>query len=134
MEAVFEGLADSGALDSVWTYNQPVSHKDYIVDPGEGLWDEPGWERYVPETMYRAGRRVSRLPHHPPHPARQHRLPGEAEGWHLPARSRSSGKPVPGHHRWAPGAYNLAGFPLLPGAGATVATMKTARRSLRSVR
>ena len=51
MEAVFADLAASGALESVWAYNQPASHKDYIMDPGEGLWDAPGWERYIPRQV-----------------------------------------------------------------------------------
>ena len=111
MEWVFGGLGST--LDSVWTYNQPVSGKDYIVDPGEGLWDEPGWERYVPDTNVGPDGRVPRLPDHPPHPSRQHRLPGEAERRH-DGTVTVTGKPVPGHHRWAPGAYNLAGFPIGP--------------------
>ena len=36
-------------LESVWTWNTPTSQIDYIVDPSEGLWDAPGWKRYIPE-------------------------------------------------------------------------------------
>ena len=80
MEWVFKDLAASGALESVWTYNRPVSQKDYIIDPGEGLWDAPGWERYVPAEMTRRRRAIPGLPEQPLHAARQHRLPGEAQG------------------------------------------------------
>ena len=91
-------------------------HKDYIVDPGEGLWDEPGWERYVPDTN--SGRTAS--------PSgfltTLHTLHANT-GYLVKLNAGTSGtvtvkgKPVPGHHRWAPGAYNLAGFPIASGPG-----------------
>lgn len=109
MEAVFADLEDSHALDSVWTYTQPVSNKDYIIDPGEGLWDEPGWQRYIPDnnvgpdgesrgfltTLYTL-----------------HANTGYLVNMKTSGTVTVSGKPVPGHHRWAAGAYNLAGFPI----------------------
>mgnify|MGYP001480256948 FL=1 len=46
LEAVFATLSCSACLESVWTWNVPVSRMDFIVDPAEGLWDQPGWKRY----------------------------------------------------------------------------------------
>jgi hypothetical protein len=110
MEAVFEELANSGALDSVWTYTQPVSGKDYIVDPGEGLWDEPGWQRYIPEES-----RAFLTTLHTLHANTGYLVKMNAAGT-ITVR----GKPVPGHHRWQPDAYNLAGFPIAPGSAPSV--------------
>ena len=50
IEAVFAGLSCDGCLQSVWTWNIPLTTMDYIVDPAEGLWDAPGWKRYFPDT------------------------------------------------------------------------------------
>ncbi len=130
MEAVFAGLAASGALESVWAYNQPVSHKDYMIDPSEGLWDAPGWERFVPvqkvgddgqsqgflTNLYALHANTGYLV----------KLKDDLSGTCNPCQFSVSGKPVPGHLRWALAAYNLAGFPLLPGAGATVGSIKAA--------
>jgi hypothetical protein len=122
MEWVFGGLGS--ALDSVWTYNQPVSGKDYIVDPGEGLWDEPGWERYIPDTNVGPDgeSRGFLTTLHTLH-ANTGYLVKLADDFTGTTTVQVSGKPVPGHHRWAPGAYNLAGFPLT--SGATVSDFKT---------
>jgi SdrD B-like domain len=127
MEAVFEDLAETGALESVWSYNQPVSLKDYIVDPSEGLWDAPGWERYVPEQMTDANRVsqgfLSNLFALHANTAYLVKLKDNASG---ALAVTVSGKPALDHHGWALGAFNLAGFPLLPSNGATVGTMKAA--------
>jgi hypothetical protein len=120
MEAVFGGLAANGALESVWTYNQPASHKDYIVDPGEGLWDAPGWLRYVPkenlgpDTVSREFLSTLVTLH-----ANTGYLVKLKDG--VSGTVQVYGRPVPGHHRWQAGGYNLAGFPLTA-AGTTVAT------------
>ncbi len=125
LEAAFADLAASGALESVWAYNQPVSHKDYIIDPGEGLWDAPGWERYIPDNVTGLDGAsqgfLSNLFTLHANTAYLVKLKDGASG-----TLQVTGKPVVGHHRWALAAYNLAGFPLLPGAGATVATLKAA--------
>jgi hypothetical protein len=116
MEWVFGGLGS--ALDSVWTYNQPVSGKDYIVDPGEGLWDEPGWERYVPDTNVGPDgeSRGFLTTLHSLHANTGYLVKMNAAG-----SVTVTGKPVPGHHRWQAGAYNLAGFPIGPSQSPTVA-------------
>ncbi len=123
IEWVFKGLAESGALESVWAYNQPVSHKDYMIDPSEGLWDEPGWERYVPAEKTGAdGKSQGFLSNLYTLHANTGYLvklkPGTSGTIHV------QGKPVVGHHRWALDAYNVAGFPLPATGGATVKTMK----------
>ncbi len=120
MEAVFGDLAASGALESVWAYSQPVSSRDYLIDPGEGLWDEPGWLRYVPDENTGADG-VSRE-----FLTNLHTLHANT-GYLVKLKAGASGtvtvtgKPAPGHHRWTPGAYNLTGFPLAAG-GAMVGT------------
>ena len=131
MEWVFGGLGS--ALDSVWTYNQPVSSKDYIVDPGEGLWDEPGWERYIPASnVDENGQSRGFL-------TTLHTLHANT-GYLVKLKEGTSGtvtvkgKPVPGHHRWTPGAYNLAGFPIGPGQAPTVATFAPAGSPIKEIR
>ena len=119
MQAVFEPISDT--LDSVWTYTQPVSNKDYIVDPGEGLWDEPGWLRYVPETNVgpdgESRHFLSTLFTLHANTGYLVKMPDDLVG----TKSVSvSGRPVPGHHRWVAGAYNLSGFPVPPGQAPTV--------------
>lgn len=115
MEWVFGGLG--GNLDSVWTYSQPVSSRDYLIDPGDGLWDEPGWLRYIPdENMGPDG--VSREFLTTLHTL--HANTGYLVKMNVGDTIKVTGKPVPGHHRWTAGAYNLAGFPLAAG-GSTVA-------------
>lgn len=127
MEWVFRDLG--GSLDSVWTYSQPVSSRDYLIDPGDGLWDEPGWDRYIPETNL-GGNGESRgflTTLHTLHANTGYLVKMNAAG-----TIRVTGKPVPGHHRWTAGAYNLAGFPLAA-AGSTV-TAFTAGSPITEVR
>jgi len=117
MEWVFGGLGS--ALDSVWTYNQPVSGKDYIIDPGEGLWDKPGWDRYIPKSnMDENGQSRGFLTTL----FALHANTGYLVKMNAAGTITVTGKPVPGHHRWQAGAYNLAGFPIGPGQSPTVAT------------
>lgn len=117
MEWVFGGLG--GSLDSVWTYNQPISNRDYLVDPSDGLWDEPGWDRYIPDSnLGDDGQSRGFL-------STLHTLHANT-GYLVKMKETGSitvkGKPVPGHHRWTPGAYNLAGFPVATGATVGVFT------------
>jgi hypothetical protein len=116
MEAIFGPLG--AKVDSVWTYNQPVSNKDYIIDPGEGLWDEPGWERYIPDSNVdeNGQSRAFLTTLHTLHANTGYLVKMNAAG-----SITVTGKPVPGHHRWKAGAYNLAGFPIGPGQSTTVA-------------
>ena len=53
LEAIFAQLDTCACLESVWTWNVPTTQVDYIVDPAEGLWDEPGWQRYIPDRQTR---------------------------------------------------------------------------------
>ena len=78
MEVVFGSLQCGKCLENVWTWNTPTSQIDYIVDPSEGLWDAPGWRRYIPEQNVGPDG-ASRLSDRPGEPARQHGLPGQAE-------------------------------------------------------
>jgi len=51
--AVFAGLGD---LDSVWTRLSRESTAEFIQDPSEGLYGQPGWHAYfnVPESDFRS--------------------------------------------------------------------------------
>ncbi len=125
IEWVFKGLAEAGALESVWTYTQPISLKDFVIDPSEGLWDEPGWERYVPAQMTDAAGKsqgfLSNLYSLHANTGYLVKLKAGASGI-----LQVKGKPVVAHHRWELDAWNLTGFPLPLTGGATVGTMKAA--------
>lgn len=47
MEWVFREVMDE--VESVWTWNTRGTTMDFIVHPGEGLWDAAGWVKYFPE-------------------------------------------------------------------------------------
>lgn len=116
LEAVFDTLACNDCLESVWTWNVPVSKMDYVIDPAEGLWDEPGWKRYFPETSVGPDG-VSRefltdlLSLHA-NTGYLVKLKDDAANVDLTV----SGTPVAGNHVWLKGSYNLAGFPIDPDA------------------
>ncbi|GEM_PF-2540966 len=123
METVFADLAASGALESVWGWNVPTSRVDYIVDPTEGLWDEPGWRRYVPESKtgpdgVSQGFLTDLLSLH----ANTAYLVKLKNDLGSPVTLAVRGTPVVQRQRWIKGSYNLAGFPIAPGAAPTVAT------------
>ncbi len=127
MEWVFQGLAENGALESVWTYTQPVSSKDFIIDPNEGLWDEPGWERYVPVQMMGAdGKSQGFLSNLYTLHADTGYLVKLRDDLGGPVTLSITGRPVVSHHRWDLNAWNLTGFPLPLTGGATVGTLKAA--------
>lgn len=123
MEWVFKGLADAGALESVWMYTQPISLKDFIIDPSEGLWDEPGWERYVPAQVIGADGKsqgfLTNLYSLHANTAYLVKLRPGTSG-----TLQVKGRPVVAHHRWALDAYNLAGFLVPVTNGATVGVLK----------
>lgn len=127
MEWVFQALAESDALESVWTYTQPVSSKDFIIDPNEGLWDEPGWERYVPVQMIGAdGKSQGFLSNLYTLHADTGYLVKLRDDLGAPVTLSITGRPVVSHHRWELDVWNLTGFPLPPAGGATVGAMKAA--------
>lgn len=112
LEAVFAGLNCADCLESVWTWHVPSARMDYIVDPSEGLWDAPGWERYFPESNVGPDG-ISReflttlLNLH----ANTGYLVKLADTFTGTATLRVTGAPVVGHRRWAKASYNLVGFP-----------------------
>lgn len=126
MEDVFANLTCTDCLESVWSWNTPLSRMDYIVDPSEGLWDEPGWKRYFPKENVDADG-VSReflttlLTLH----ANTGYLVKLRESFTGVTTLQVSGQPVVGRRRWAKGAYNLVGFPVLTGHEPTVALIKS---------
>lgn len=117
MQAVFAGVP---GLEGVWTYNQPVTGKDYLIDPGQGMWDEPGWTRFIPDTNVDANGQsqafLTTLHSLHANTAYLVKLKSGAPATTVVV----SGKPAPGHHRWQADAYNLAGFPIGVGQAPTV--------------
>jgi hypothetical protein len=122
LESVFGTLACDACLESVWRWNVPQSTMDYIIDPAEGLWDEPGWKHYFPETSLGPDG-VSRefltdlLSLHA-NTGYLVKLKDDAANVDLTV----SGTPVAGNHLWLKGSYNLAGFPINPDSAPTVGT------------
>jgi len=124
IEAVFAALSCDDCLQSVWTWNIPLTTMDYIVDPAEGLWDAPGWKRYFPDTSVDENG-VSRafltdLFDLHVNTGYLVQLRKGAGAVTLTVR----GRPRVEHHHWLPDSYNLAGFPIDPDASPapTVAT------------
>lgn len=119
LEAVFAGV---GSLESVWSWSVPQSRRDYIVDPAEGLWDEPGWKRYFPKSATGAdgapqGFLTDLLSLH----ANTAYLVKLADDFAGTVDVTVTGQPVVRKRRWVLDSYNLAGFQVLPGATPTVA-------------
>jgi hypothetical protein len=126
IEAVFDTLnCTTPCLESVWTWNVPLSRMDYIVDPAEGLWDKPGWKRYFPQTSLGPDG-VSRA-------FLTDLLSLHANTGYLvklkddvgDVQLQVSGTPVVQNHRWVKGSYNLAGFPIDPDAAPAAPTVGT---------
>jgi hypothetical protein len=127
METVFQGLAQSGVLESVWAWNTPTSQIDYIVDPSEGLWDAPGWRRYIPEQNIGPDG-VSRgfltdLANLHANTAYLVKLKDDLT---QPELLTVTGTPVVEDHVWVKGSYNLTGFPIMPGTNPGVAAFTVA--------
>lgn len=108
LEAIFAQLDGCACLESVWTWNVPTTRMDYIVDPAEGLWDEPGWKRYIPDGK--------------PDAFLTDLVNLRANTGYLVQLTENSsatlsvvGRPVVRKHRWVQESYNLAGFPILAG-------------------
>ncbi|NOZ50331.1 MAG: hypothetical protein GXP37_09845 [Chloroflexi bacterium] len=124
IEAVFAGLSCGDCLESVWTWNIPLTTMDYIVDPAEGLWDAPGWNRYYPAgSLGPDGESRAFLSDLFSLHANSGYLVKLKDGAG-PATLDVRGQPVVAHHQWLPDSYNLAGFPIDPDASPspTVAT------------
>ncbi len=120
LEMVFAGVE---SLESVWSWNVPQSRRDYIVDPAEGLWDEPGWKRYFPATAQgRDGGSQEFLTDLLSLHANNAYLVKLADNFVGSVTVTVQGQPVVRNRRWVLGSYNLTGFPVLPGASPTVAT------------
>lgn len=122
LEAVFATLSCSACLESVWTWNVPVSRMDFIVDPAEGLWDQPGWKRYFsPASVGPDGEPQAFLTDLVTLRANAGYLVKLSDDLAGPVTLAVHGRPIVPSHRWVKDSYNLAGFPLLPGAAPTVA-------------
>jgi hypothetical protein len=126
IEAVFAGLSCTDCLESVWTWHTPRSRMDYIVDPAEGLWDAPGWDRYFPETNVgddgNSRQFLTTLLNLHANTGYLVKLRDSFSGT---AALQVTGRPVVGQRRWAKASYNLVGFPLLTGAEPNVALLKS---------
>ncbi|NOZ72072.1 MAG: hypothetical protein GXP38_09185 [Chloroflexi bacterium] len=124
VEAVFASLSCGDCLESVWTWNIPLTTMDYIVDPAEGLWDAPGWKRYFPEhSVGAAGESRAFLTNLFDLHANTGYLVKIKEGTG-PATLTVRGYPRVAHHQWLADSYHLTGFPVDPDA-ATPPTIAT---------
>jgi hypothetical protein len=121
LEAVFVNLSCTDCLESVWAWNVPVSRADFIVNPSEGLWDEPGWNRYfAPNSLGPDGESQAFLTNLLTLHANTAYLVKLSDDFEGSATLTVSGRPVVSGRRWVKDSYNLSGFPLQPGATPTV--------------
>lgn len=123
LEAVFANLTCTDCLESVWTWNVPVSRVDFIINPAEGLWDQPGWKRYfAPSAVGTDGESQAFLTDLLTLQANTGYLVKLRDDFTGDATLTVTGKPVVAGRRWVKDSYNLSGFPLQPGATPTVQT------------
>jgi hypothetical protein len=121
LEAVFATLNCTDCLESVWSWSVPVSRMDFIIDPAEGLWDQPGWKRYFsPGSIGPDGEPQDFLTDLLTLRANAGYLVKLRDDFVGDATLVAAGRPVVPGHRYEQDSYNLAGFPLLPGATPTV--------------
>jgi len=119
--ALFSRINCENCVESVWSWNVPFSTKDYIVDPAEGLWDEPGWLRYFPEgSAGPDGDTRTFLTDLVTMHANTGYLVKMAADLAAPVTLSVEGLSVVDGQQWVKDSYNLAGFPVLPGSGPTV--------------
>ncbi|MCB0117345.1 MAG: hypothetical protein KDD84_24765, partial [Caldilineaceae bacterium] len=127
LEAVFAGLSCADCLESVWTWNVPVSRADFIVNPNEGLWDQPGWKRYfTAQSVGPDGESQAFLTNLLTLYANTAYLVKLSDDFVGEATLTVSGRPVVSGRRWVKDSYNLSGFPLQPGATPTVQSFLSA--------
>lgn len=122
LEAVFANLSCTDCLESVWAWNVPVSRADFIINPSEGLWDQPGWKRYFsPNSVGPDGESQAFLTDLLTLHANTAYLVKLTDDLQGDATLTVPGRPVVSGRRWVQDSYNLSGFPLQPGATPTVA-------------
>lgn len=125
LEQVFSSLNCADCLDGVWTWHVPRSRMDYIIDPAEELWDQPGWERYFPEASLgpdgQSRSFLTTLLNLHANTAYLVKLKAGAS----PVTLQVAGEAIVGHRRWAKASYNLVGFPSLAAGGPTVAQLQS---------
>jgi hypothetical protein len=119
--ALFSRINCENCVESVWSWNVPFSTKDYIVDPAEGLWDEPGWLRYFPAGSAGpdGGTRTFLTDLVTMH-ANTGYLVKMVADLATPVTLSVQGLSVVDSQQWVKDSYNLAGFPVLPGSSPTV--------------
>ncbi len=101
--AVFEGVP----VESVWAYSARLSSAEFIQDPDEGVWSQPGWHAYFPEG--RPDAFLTGLHAIVGNRAYLVKLGGtETVTWTV------TGRPQVPRIRWEPDSYNLVGFPVDP--------------------
>jgi hypothetical protein len=111
---VFAGLP----LESAWTYLERFSTAEFIQDPAEGLWNQPGWNVYLPESDDKPFQsRLTNLYAILANRAYLIKLKGtEAVTWSV------TGRPAVPIIEWVPDAYNLVGLPVDPDSPPTFAS------------
>jgi hypothetical protein len=112
--AVFEGLEH---LESVWTWLSRMTAVEFIQDPGEGLWGQPGWHAWFPpgDAAF-----LSNLYAVLGNQAYLIKIGGtDSVQWQV------SGSPSVRKIRWVPDSFNLTGFHVKPAAGPPFADFLT---------
>ena len=89
---------------------------DHVMDPAKGLWDQPGWKRYIPPGSVGADGQsresiTDLVSLHADTGYLVQLKPGSGD-----VKLQVSGRPVVRQRRWVQGSYNLAGFPIHPDA------------------
>jgi hypothetical protein len=130
LSAVFRGIP----IQSVWTFQSPVSAVEYIQDPKETIWNKSSWLTFVP-----ADRTES---------FQNNLFTLQANRAYLvnltnltPCVLSVTGRPALRVIAWAPDAYNLRGFPVDAAAPPTFenffkpspAHYDTAQRALQNI-
>jgi hypothetical protein len=94
-------------LRAVWTRASLTGGSEFILDPSEGLQNQPGWLVYIPETRDEAF--LTSLFALPANRAYLVNLEGSA-----PVTLSVTGRPVTPAIRWEANAFTLTGFPVDP--------------------
>ena len=85
------------------------------MDPAKGLWDQPGWKRYIPPGSVGADGQ-SRVHNGSGQSACRQRLSRPAQAWQRRRKAAGVGPASGAAMPLGAGSYNLAGFPIHPDA------------------
>ena len=111
---VFGGLTD---MESAWTWLSRESAAEFIQNPSEGLWGQPGWNAYFNQTDFRSkltnlyavlGNQAYLI-------KMKNTAPAGGTSWQV------TGAPSMRKTRWLTDSFNMVGFHLDPNNSPTIA-------------